>query len=428
MEYVDGEAITSALDRAGAERERRLAAFLAVCAAVAFAHRELVVHADIKPANVLMRADGAVKLLDFGIARLIEEIEPDEDATPLSADPRLCRAGAGAAAARRPSTGDIYSLGVLLDELLRGAGSRRRSGRDRRAGAARPIPPTAIRTFRRWSPTSAPISTISRSRRGRRSARRYRAGKFLRRHRIGALVTAAIILLLGAAAITSTIPLCPRRAGAGRGRAALHGGARAVPLHAVRSLRRSRRFARHPAQPASASPRRRAAIWSSCSRCPTRRSISSSTSRAAGGGWRRWRDCRASPASAGRNGRGRRSIGAEAQVRAILAANPANAGALAEAGWVDPRPLDAARQRAESDGGHHGARPACSRRALRREPGLPEARLGLLTARRNRGYDLIWSNRPRDARPILRAALGDLRRQRFAGQLERDARRWKSTC
>jgi serine/threonine protein kinase len=73
MEYVDGAPLNLALAERVTALTERLDAFLAVCEAVAFAHRNLIVHADIKPGNILMRADGAIKLLDFGIARLIEE-------------------------------------------------------------------------------------------------------------------------------------------------------------------------------------------------------------------------------------------------------------------------------------------------------------------------------------------------------------------
>ena len=81
MEYVDGRPLTEALDAADATLAARLEAVVAVCEAVAFAHRNLIVHADIKPGNVLMRADGAIKLLDFGIARLLVGLDEDGERT-----------------------------------------------------------------------------------------------------------------------------------------------------------------------------------------------------------------------------------------------------------------------------------------------------------------------------------------------------------
>jgi serine/threonine-protein kinase len=76
MEYVDGQPLCVHCDARRLAVADRLRLFLAVCAAVAHAHRSLVVHRDLKPSNVLVGADGEVKLLDFGIARLLETDAP----------------------------------------------------------------------------------------------------------------------------------------------------------------------------------------------------------------------------------------------------------------------------------------------------------------------------------------------------------------
>jgi serine/threonine protein kinase len=105
--------------------EERVRVFLDVLAPVAHAHANLIVHRDIKPSNVLVRSDGQVKLLDFGIAKLLEYEEKAKAATPLT------REGAGPLtpeyAAPEQVTGgavttatDIYALGVLLYVLLSG--------------------------------------------------------------------------------------------------------------------------------------------------------------------------------------------------------------------------------------------------------------------------------------------------------------------
>ena len=97
----------------------RLALFLTVCRAVAAAHRSLIVHRDIKPSNILVSNDGVVKLLDFGIAKLIEDDGDDATGTvgvftPGYAAPEQISGGAITTAT------DVYGLGVLLHELLLG--------------------------------------------------------------------------------------------------------------------------------------------------------------------------------------------------------------------------------------------------------------------------------------------------------------------
>src|SRR3546814_11508649 len=84
MEYVQGESITTHANRKRLDVPARLELFRDVCAAVAHAHRSLVIHRDLKPANVMVQEDdrghAAVKLLDFGIARIIaEELGDDAD-------------------------------------------------------------------------------------------------------------------------------------------------------------------------------------------------------------------------------------------------------------------------------------------------------------------------------------------------------------
>ncbi len=123
MEHIDGVPITTWCATQRLSVRERLRLFHDVCDAVRAAHRQLIVHRDLKPGNILVTADGAVKLLDFGIARLLSD--GDEGAqthtavgarafTPEYAAPEQIRGERTATAA------DVYALGVVLFELLTG--------------------------------------------------------------------------------------------------------------------------------------------------------------------------------------------------------------------------------------------------------------------------------------------------------------------
>jgi len=121
MELVHGQPIDRAC--AGLALEARLALFLQLADAVAYAHRHLLVHRDLKPGNVLVNAEGQVKLLDFGIAKALDPLEGDGDGqtlagerpyTPHYASPEQVRGEPVSTAT------DLYSLGVLLYVMLTG--------------------------------------------------------------------------------------------------------------------------------------------------------------------------------------------------------------------------------------------------------------------------------------------------------------------
>ncbi len=125
LDYVAGVPIDRYCDDRALDVEGRLRLFLQVLAAVAHAHANLIVHRDIKPSNVLVAPDGQVKLLDFGIAKLLEEENGGEEATALTRDGG--RALTPAYAAPEQMTGgaittatDVFALGTLLYVLLTG--------------------------------------------------------------------------------------------------------------------------------------------------------------------------------------------------------------------------------------------------------------------------------------------------------------------
>lgn len=114
MEFVDGLPIDRYIEKKQPATRERVGLLVQVCAAIAFAHRNLIVHGDIKPSNILVTADGEARLLDFGIGRMLSEAEDDAEPmlTPSHASPEQLDGQAVTTAS------DVYQLGLLLREQL----------------------------------------------------------------------------------------------------------------------------------------------------------------------------------------------------------------------------------------------------------------------------------------------------------------------
>jgi non-specific serine/threonine protein kinase/serine/threonine-protein kinase len=229
MEYVDGQPIVHHCSQARLDVPARLRLFLRVCGAVHFAHQHLVVHRDIKPSNILVTGDGTPKLLDFGIARLLDAGDPGSAArtlrelTPHYASPEQVRGEPVTTAT------DIYSLGVLLFELVTGRGPYRhvtpesdpltvmeaiRDAIPERPGAVamtglrfgRDLDAIVLRTLRkdpreRYASAEHLAQDIARYLDGlpvdaRRGTTTYRLQRFVARHRFGVAAAAALALAL----------------------------------------------------------------------------------------------------------------------------------------------------------------------------------------------------------------------------------------
>jgi eukaryotic-like serine/threonine-protein kinase len=261
LEYVAGSPFNEYCDAHRLPIRERLQLFRQILGAVQYAHAHLVIHRDLKPSNILVTADGRVKLLDFGIAKLLSEGEAREtELTRVGGRALTLEYAAPEQIARNPITtaADVYALGVMLYELLTGDRAHR-PARDSRGALedailhVDPLPPSRIplsstaalsraTTAKRLSKTlkrdldtitlkalkksaleryptaNAFDEDIARYLRGdvvlaQRDRVAYRALKFVRRHRLGIAIASLVLLTLagGLAATTYEANIASRQ-------------------------------------------------------------------------------------------------------------------------------------------------------------------------------------------------------------------------
>ena len=234
MEYVEGQSVGAWQRERNPSVEECCRLFLKVCEAVAHAHRNLVVHRDLKPGNILIGADGSPKLLDFGVAKLLAvETGPELTATALAGGPLTPDYASPEQVQGRPVTTatDVYSLGAILSSFTGSKAQRIVSSSPadvEKAVCVTPImrPSEAVSAARlrrdlsgdldnivqmamrkeparRYSSVEQLAADVRRYLEGqpvaaRKDSLRYRGGKFVRRHRLGlSAATLSILSLVG---------------------------------------------------------------------------------------------------------------------------------------------------------------------------------------------------------------------------------------
>ena len=252
MELIEGKPLVGYCNEKGLSLSRKLQLFLQICSAVQYAHQHLIIHRDIKPSNILVTSEGVPKLLDFGIAKILDTQSGMSESertltmfralTPQYASPEQLKGETITTAT------DLYSLGVVLHELLTGVSPYGEIGTTsesmiRAICETEPTKPSISVRGRMIRQNAAPLDKIAKQLRGdldnivlmalrkeperryssveqfaedirrsllnlpilaRKDTARYRAAKFIVRHKAGVTATAAIALILVIGIIVTT--------------------------------------------------------------------------------------------------------------------------------------------------------------------------------------------------------------------------------
>lgn len=209
MEYVDGQPLLAWAESRALNADARAALFITICDAVAFAHRNLVVHRDLTPSNILVTADGTVKLIDFGIAKPVDTDDEADGAaisSPMASLASLSLTPGFAAPERLTSlrvttAADIYSLGKILASLIRERDADVSAIIERATASdiedRYPTADALRDDVEAWM-TGMPVDA-------RRGGWRYRLSRFVARHRVGSLLGGTAVILVVGALIMATV-------------------------------------------------------------------------------------------------------------------------------------------------------------------------------------------------------------------------------